>query len=188
MALTTDEWRDTAAVFTESVEFVLNNVAGPNDELREKLTGFLMSLILADKPYLLAAARGLERAVDLAFEDPQVCDFILMIVFVFFSRWGASGERYASLVESLAFAVEADASHLSHASPAPGVQRQELVATPPEIHESLPDPGLTRELLLQNKWLTVLLLIHLFVVIPRAKHTVRTVRMTRTAHSETTTG
>ena len=165
MSLTTDEWRDTAEVFTESVEFALNNITGPNEKLREKLTDFLMSLILADKPYLLASARGLDRAVNLVFLDQEVCDFVLMIVFVFFSRWGASVERYTNLVESLAFAIAADAADTS-AQRAP---RQGLVATPPEIHESLPDPALAQDLLRQNKWLSVLLLIHLFVVIPRAR-------------------
>jgi hypothetical protein len=169
MPLTSDEWRDTAEVFTDSVEFVLNNVTGPNEELRTRLTDFLMSLILADKPYLLASARGLDRAVDLVFADPDVCDFVLMVVFVFFSRWGASLERYTNLVESLAFAVAADPS----SQPAP---RQSLVATPFGIHESLPDPALAQDLLLQNKWLSVLLLIHLFVVVPRPRRTPKSPR------------
>ncbi|MBB5409281.1 hypothetical protein HDG34_003222 [Paraburkholderia sp. HC6.4b] len=146
---------------------MLNNIAAGNEELHEKLTDFLMSLILADKPYLLASAKGLDRAVNLAFVDPQVCDFILMIVFVFFSRWGASFSRYMHLVESLAFAVAGDAPFSPPGSQT--TQRQVLVATPSEIHESLPDPALTQDLLLQNKWLSVLLLIHLFVGAPRAK-------------------
>jgi hypothetical protein len=47
--------------------------------------------------------------------------------------------------------------------------QQSLVATPDEIHESLPDPDVAGDLLLQNKWLSVLLLIHLFVMPPRVK-------------------
>ncbi|WP_233874973.1 hypothetical protein [Paraburkholderia adhaesiva] len=169
MPLTSDEWRDTAAVFTESVEFVLNNVTGPLEELRDKLTDFLTALILAEKPYMLASARGLDRAIDLVFADPEICDFVLMIVFVFFSRWGASPDRYASLVESLAFGVTAD--DYPRSGPTPG-----LVAMPPEIRESLPDPAHAQDFLLRNKWLSVLLLIHLFVVIPRAKRSPKAAR------------
>jgi hypothetical protein len=184
MSLTTDEWRDTAMIFTESVEFALNNIAGPNEEMRDRLTDFLMSLILAEKPYLLASARGLDHAVDLVFMDPDVCDFILMIVFVFFSRWAASPERYANLAESLAFAVAADTPHLLQSSgflhpSRPASQphaSQRLVATPVEIHESLPDPELAGDLLLQNKWLGVLLLIHLFVMPPRNRRGSRSAR------------
>lgn len=158
MSLLPHELIETGEVFVASMEHVLKNSTRMSDERSSKLSKFVYSMVLAEKPYMLASPKGVQHAIELVFEDEVIRDFVFTLGFTFLARWGGSA-RYFELVQALAFAVSGDGN------PVRG-QQESLVMMPVEIADLLPDPEGVQTLLQQNKWLVTLLMIQLFVLVP----------------------
>jgi hypothetical protein len=158
MSLLPNDLSETAQVFVDSMQHVLANAKSMSEERHNKLNTFVYSLVLVEKPYMIASPKGVQHAIELVFEDEVIRDFVFMLGFTFFARWGASGPRHNDLVQSLAFAVSGDGT--------PVRGQDSLVMMPAEIADLLPDPDGVLTLLQQNKWLVTLLMIQLFVLVP----------------------
>lgn len=140
--LSTDEMVEVAAVFTESYHHVLSNLA---TEQRSRIIEFVARVVLSEKPYLLVTPEGLDHAIGLVFENKQVTDFVLTLLFTFGSRWGMSQDRYSALAANLAFG----------ASP---VTQQPNRAMPDALASRLASFADVYNLLVANQWLVILLL------------------------------
>jgi hypothetical protein len=157
MAFTAEGWIEIAEVFKGSLEHVLANSKSFSQEGQDVISKFIYGFVMVNKPYMLATPLGVQHAVDTVFTNEIVRDFILTLAFVFSCRWGANTQRYAELVESIAFAVSAsDASGHGRA----------LNAIPQQILDELPRVDTVLPVLQENKWLVVLLLMQLTVQIP----------------------
>ncbi|WP_144106724.1 hypothetical protein [Paraburkholderia sp. BCC1886] len=160
MSLLPQEWADAAAVFVDSFDHVFGHTKTMSPEPQERLGKFVYSLVLREKPFMIASADGIGHAVEIAFTDPEIRDFILTLGFTFYSRWGATGERYAHLVESLAFAVSGDSGQ----GMPQGITG--FPAMPQPILDALAEERACKGLLMANKWLVTMLLIQLCVKAP----------------------
>jgi hypothetical protein len=157
MALSVTEWNEVGEVYKGSLEYVLDNSKSFSLEAQNKINRFLLSFVMIEKPYTLTTPSGLKHAVETVFIDEIIRDFVLTLAFVFSSRWGANAQRFAELVESLAFAVSA--SDVRNTGPSKS-------AIPQPILDDLPKEELVLPMLQGNKWLVVLLLAQLTVQIP----------------------
>jgi hypothetical protein len=157
MSLLPNELIETGEVFVASIEHVLANSKRMSEERYAKLSKFLYSMVLAEKPYMIASPKGVQHAIELVMEDEVIRDFVFTLGFTFLARWGGSG-RYVELVQALAFAVSGDGN--------PVRGQDSLVMMPVDIADLLPDPDGVLDLLQQNKWLVTLLMIQLFVLVP----------------------
>jgi hypothetical protein len=111
-----------------------------------------------------------KNAVETVFADEVLRDFVLTLTFVFFSRWGASDEKYAQLVETFAFSVSADVPTSNTGT------LNVPSAIPPAILADLSKSDNVRSRLLANKWLATLLLIQLVVQMPDLSETKKRAR------------
>lgn len=160
MALTADEWITVGEVFKDSLQFVLSNSRILSAEAQERLTRFVYAYVLVQRPFTITTPQGSQHAVETVFTDEIVRDFVLSLVYVFFSRWGGTNQRFSDLVETLAFAVSAGSSGpLGN-----GVGSRNMI--PKQLLEDLPKEEAVRQVLGDNKWLVVLLLIQLVVGVP----------------------
>ncbi|SAK59266.1 hypothetical protein AWB81_01817 [Caballeronia arationis] len=157
MSLLPNELIETGEVFVASMQHVLANCMRMSEERYGKLSKFVYSMVLAEKPYMIASPKGVQHAIELVFEDEVIRDFVFTLGFTFLARWGGLG-RYSELVQALAFAVSGDGN--------PVRGQESLVMMPAEIGDLLPDPEGVLTLLQQNKWLVTLLMIQLFVLVP----------------------
>jgi hypothetical protein len=159
MALNVEEWNQVGEVFKGSLEHVLANSKSFSTEAQDKINRFLLGFVMIEKPYMLATPAGVQHAVETVFTDEIVRDFVLTLVFVFTARWGSNSERFAELVESLAFAVSAQSP--THIASSPSKN-----SIPSPILAELPKEEMVVPVLLENKWLVVLLLAQLTVQLP----------------------
>lgn len=157
MAFEAEGWKEIGEVYKDSLDFVLANSKAFSAEAQAEIHRFLWSFVMIQKPYMLATQKGVQLAVATVFTSEIIRDFVLTLVYVFFSRWGGTSQRFSELTESLAFAVGA--------SGFPGAGRGQN-AIPKQILEDLPREDLVLPVLQENKWLVVLLLMQLVVAVP----------------------
>ena len=143
------EMAELAVVFQESLQHVLSNLVG---QTKDNVTLFCGDVILREKPYLIVTEQGLAHMNTKVFASEDIRDFVLTLAFTFFARAAIGPSKYARLSASLA----------TGASCVDGTEV--LNAVPPEIHQRLATYRDTRDLIYSNKWLTVVLLLQLFVV------------------------
>jgi hypothetical protein len=160
MALSTEEWVDVGGVFKDSLDHVMQNSKALDQKAQERIMMFVHSTAIADKPWMLCTQLGIKRAVEVVFEDVVLRDFILQLSFTFFSRWGASGEKYAHLIETLAFAVSVNGHD------APNGTLLVPSAIPPAVADDMVTQQVALSALHANKWLVIMLLISLVVQLP----------------------
>lgn len=161
MALTAEEWISVGEVYKDSLKFVLdNNSRMLTPDVNEHLLRFMYTYVLVQKPFTITTPQGMQHAVETVFTDEVVRDFVLTLVYVFFSRWGGTQQRFSELVESLAFAVSAGGSGPF------GNGAGSRNAIPKQLLEDLPKEEGVRSALGDNKWLVVLLLMQLIVAFP----------------------
>lgn len=164
MALNAEEWVEIGLVFKDSLDHVLASLRHRESAVQERVNVFVYKTVLFDHPYMLCTPNGVKDAVETIFSDVHLRDFVLTLSFTFFSRWGASNEKYLHLTETLAFAVSADGA----TTPASNTSLIVQSAIPVAIFHDMPKDAQTRAVLLANKWLAVLLLIQLVVQAPEA--------------------
>lgn len=149
--LTTEEMREAAGVFQESVEHVLKNQSA---EGQKEITLFLANLVYKEKPYLLVTQEGLTHIMQLVWSQPNISDFVMTMSFTFFARWGHSEESVQGLCENLARGCALVVKDL-----------KDLNAVPAQMSERLADIDAARRLIQANKWLVIVLMAQLFVTV-----------------------
>jgi hypothetical protein len=161
MALTAEEWITVGEVYQDSLKFVLdNNSRMLAPDVNERIMRFMYTYVLVQKPFTITTPQGMQHAVETVFTDEAVRDFVLTLVYVFFSRWGGTSQRFSELVESIAFAVSAN----GNGPLGNGVGSRNAI--PKQLLEDLPKEDGVRSLLGDNKWMVVLLLMQLVVAFP----------------------
>lgn len=157
--LGTDDMIEVGDVFISSFNHVLNNYS---DEAKADLLVFAMQLVTMEKPYMLVTEEGIQHIVAQVFGKEHYRDFIMMLAFTFFARFG----RDRAEIEGLASNLARGATLACRTE----TTRVGLNAVPQSIRDRLPNMETVRELLLANPWLTIVLLIQLFSSIkPPAK-------------------
>lgn len=152
MGLRTEEMREVATVFQGAYEHTITNFVG--SEIKAAALQFVAGIVLSEKPYMLVTEEGFARAVLMVFSNEVARDFVLMLGFTFFSRWGGSQEQYVQLIENLSYG----AGHVDGAG--------EYAGMPVPISQRLTSAQEAAALLQANRWLVVLLLMQLFLVLP----------------------
>jgi len=142
----------TAEVFQETLRHQLQNYEGQT--AHDKLIKFVAHIVLVEKPYLMTTSEGLPHLIDLVFRDPDIADFVLGLTFSFYARMAGDegGKYHAFLCSVLADSVGYGA-----------LRGRPICAIPGEIALRLADSQQTQQLLNDNRWIVVLLLMQLFV-------------------------
>jgi hypothetical protein len=138
---------EAAAIFQDAVQFVLQRFG---KETKDKVRGFVSLIVLQEKPYLMVTPDGLSRMINLVFSDEAYRDFVLTLHFTFASRWGMTMSLYQGLVANLA----------QGACPA---MEGSLNAMPADMASRLSTYTDAAQLLEANPWLSMLLMLQLFV-------------------------
>lgn len=147
MHLSAEQMIEAAAIFQDAVQFVLQRYG---KEIQDKVKGFVSLIILQEKPYLMVTPEGLGRMIGLVFSDETYRDFVLTLHFTFASRWGMTMSLYRGLVANLA----------QGACP---VMEGSLNAMPTDMASRLSTYTDAAQLLEANTWLTMLIMLQLFV-------------------------
>lgn len=146
--LSVAEMQEVAEVFQGALEHVMGNLVGDH---QAHMRQFVSAFIMREKPYLLVTPEGVEHAMNLVFESPQVTDLIFTLLHTFGSRWGMSSERYSALCANLALSI------VPHADTpdcfVPNALASRLATSSEDAYR----------LLVANQWLVVLLLLQLFI-------------------------
>lgn len=145
--LSAEQMIEAAAIFQDAVQFVLQHYG---KEVQDKVKGFVSLIILQEKPYLMVTPDGLSRMIALVFSDETYRDFVLTLYFTFASRWGMTMSLYQGLVANLAQGA------------CPAMERS-LNAMPSDMASRLSTYNDAAQLLEANTWLTMLLMLQLFV-------------------------
>ena len=152
--LNTDQIASCSQVFQESLSHVISNSIG---DTRQHIQHFIANVILKEKPYLLVTEEGIQHAINLTFSDERTRDFVFMLSFTFFSRWGGTHQDIDSLSENLAIGV----THAYRGHP--------LNAVPTQIGDRLTSFEEAAQLISVNRWLIILLMLQLTITIEPEK-------------------
>ena len=153
--LTTDEMAVVRETFKDSVSHLLSNYA---PESTPAIISFVYNMALTRKPYTTVTQAGVAELVDFIFTNERERDFVLTLVFMFFARWGQSDEQLQGLAGSLARGV-------SFNEKAGG----KLNVIPSELQDRLTTTDEVWELLYENRWLMVILLMQLYITLADTK-------------------
>lgn len=153
MALSTEQMAQVVDVFNKSVVFTIAKY--PSVEHRNSLKELLAQITQAIMPTQVLTADGLAELQQLVFANAANRDFILSLVFVFFSRLAGSEQELVDLCEVLVRSVSS--------APLKTDVKSAIQATPTEVSSRLITSENALSLLLANKWLVVVLLVQLVV-------------------------
>ena len=139
---------EAATVLQDSYQHVLNNIPAAG---RESIIQFVAKLILSEKPYMLITPEGLSHISELVFSNDPYRDFIFTLSFTFFARFGGPDTDITGLAENLARGA-------AQVSP-----NREGNAIPNQIANRLIEAVDIVPILINNRWLMMILLIQLFI-------------------------
>jgi hypothetical protein len=147
-SLTTEQMVVATSTFQESFTHVLGNYVG---ESREHIVKFVANIILREKPYMLVTEAGLQHAMQIAFGNNDAeRDFLLMLTFTFFSRFGETDNPVKALSTNLARGVALG-------------NNNDLNAVPEQLKKRLPIESDAHLVLEANQWLITLLMLQLCI-------------------------
>lgn len=149
--ITSDEMREAAQVFLDALQYTLGNMP---TEGQVPIKQFLAQLVIKEKPYLLVTQEGIAHAMELAWSNAAISDFLMRLSFAFFARLGHDDEFVDGLCGNLARGCALVAR-----------DPQNLNAVPTAVAERLSDMAAATQLIRANRWLVVILMIQLFVTV-----------------------
>lgn len=155
VTLTTEQMVTAAETFQGAFSHAMSNYVG---ESKVSMQRYVAALILQEKPYMLVGPEGVERAIDLVFSNEPHRDFIFMLTYTFFARFGEGRNPSEDLAASLARGLV-----MSNAGGGA------MSAIPEAMRVRLPNLSEVQSLLKDNHWLMTVLLIQLFVSAPQEK-------------------
>lgn len=123
-------------------------------ETRNKVMAFVANLILTEKPYIWIVTENIVRLVNTIYADDLYRDYVHMLQFNFFARWGAASGKFISLVHELSWACAAGAN-----------PNDSFVAIPTEIRNRMPSQDEAVAVLTDNPWLVCLTLLRSYIVL-----------------------
>lgn len=151
--LSTDSMVVAAKIFQESYLHVMNNY---DQESKKAAVVFAAEIILRYKPYMMLTPDGVAHMQDLVFKKEANRDFVLMLAFTFFSRFSEGNEPVTQLAGNLTQGVCINTMG-------------NWDAVPKDISERLATPTEVLDILINNRWFMVLLLLQLFINIEDVK-------------------
>lgn len=117
---------------------------------RETVEMLTVQLVVEHKPLHIVTGPGVVTLRDLIFENAIHTDFIQTLAFTFFGQWGEGPDKYPALVKSLSLACSVDAA-------------TDLMIMPSEFAQRLTMSDTVEKMLLSNRWVTVILLMALYI-------------------------
>jgi hypothetical protein len=133
--------------FIESYKFCMGSYI---NEGKISITEFVAELVLNNKPYLLTTQEGVIHNSMLVFTNDSRRDFIFMLNYVFFSRYGHSDSDIDGLIGNIARGI---------------AMRNKNSVMPIVLSDRLSDTNTAFNILKDNKWLVIIALIHLFITL-----------------------
>jgi hypothetical protein len=149
--INTDGMISAAETFRDAYEHVLGNLVA---DTKERTIKFVMEIVLRQKPYMMVSKEGLPKIMDVVFSSDEIRDFIFTLHFVFFSRWGNEDQDVNGLIGNLARGAGLASFGKLNAIPVP-------------INDRLTGVDDVNQILMDNKWLTIILMLQMFVVLDK---------------------
>ena len=149
---TNDDMETVQAAFEVAIKTVLDQYRDP--ALKEKLLLFIQNIVVQEKPWMWVSPEGQEHVVYLFMVDEFPRDFIMLLTYTFFSRWGEGKVKYTGLTDALSWGCAADNDD--------NVEK-EYVLMSKDLSARLSPLDSVKKYLRANKWLAVAMLIKLFV-------------------------
>lgn len=135
---------DVGESFERALQHVLNNTLGTT---YTNVNGFIADQVLRTKPWMLMTDDGIKTSSETIFGNAELQDFMLELTYTFGAYWGASADKYNQLADVLGTSV--------------GIQVEGILANEIKTRTATPERSIQR--LQANRWLMVLILMHLFV-------------------------
>ena len=138
---------EVTEVFQESLQHCL---AGLLSNTKLTISEFIASVILQEKPFMVLTPEGIPHVIDIVFTSSEIRDFVFNLHFTFFSRWGHSEDNVDGLINNLSRGL--GLSNMAR-----------LSAMPNDISNRLITFEHATEVLKENKWIIIILLIQLCI-------------------------
>lgn len=148
-----DDMETVASAFHVAFKTVLGQYL--DQEQRDKLMGWCITIAVEGKPWMWTSAEGQELLLDLVMVDEFYRDFVMTLTFMFFARWGEANVKFTGLVDTLSWGTAADNVNNDDKG---------LVLMPAAISDRLVSQADVKKYLAANKWVVTLMLIKLFVM------------------------
>lgn len=118
---------------------------------------FMSDLGTTSVPYAMVSPDGISGLASAVFGNKEVRDFISLLSFQFYSRWGYDQQHVDALCQALArgatMGVMADKDRAPNSLFDPTVQ-----AMPLDIRSRMVDQHLASQVIISNQWMVVLLM------------------------------
>lgn len=156
MGLSAEEMRDVGELFNEAVLMAFD-MRGATEV--ERFLVFIYAIQRREVPTTLFSGKlaGTKRLLDLVFNDPDKRDFIMLITFQFYAKFGNTAERYSELVSNLAEAIGFIKKEDSNKEPS-------LVMAGEEYLNDMPSVEDVSGILMDNRWATIVVLMMLYLM------------------------
>jgi len=119
---------------------------------RIEIIAWMTDLAGTSKPWMWATADGLELIIARVFEQPAILDFVMLLQFHFFIRWGEAQLKFTELVDVLSWACAGQPSADAENSAVPVDLKVRM-----NVREDV------QALLADNPWMVCLLLLRSYV-------------------------
>lgn len=148
---TNDDMEVVAGAFEAAIKTVLEQYR--DEALREKLLMFINNIVVQEKPWVWVSPEGPAHLDDLFMVDEFTRDFIMLLTFTFFARWGEGKVKFTGLVDTLSWGCAADEDG----------EDKGYVLMSKDLSARLSPTDTVKKYLRANKWVVVAMLIKLFV-------------------------
>lgn len=156
MGLSAQEMVEVGEMFNDAVMMAFDGQAAGNIEM---LLNYIYTMQKKEVPTTLFSGKlaGTKRLLDLVFNDPAKRDFIMLISFQFYSKFGQTAERYPELVENLAEGIGFVKKPDTNKDPSLVMAGEEYLNDMPSIED-------VKDILTDNRWATIIALMMLYLM------------------------
>ena len=148
VSVTGQRTNEIIEIFNESV---LRALMRFDEEGMESLSAWIDNVYKSFNPFFLITAESIGRITGMVFSEEKVRDFIFLTSSLFFSRFDSATGEYEMLVENLTQAVLPF-----------NVESTKALPVPKEIVDRFDDANSVKEVLLNNKWIAIIVMLTLY--------------------------
>ena len=147
MTLDAEQMKDVGACIAQAFEHQLKNTFG---QTKLDAMAFVYDVVLRQKPFMMVTQQGYEAIVASVFQKDDIRDFVLSMTYNFYTYWASSTDDHESLAKTLALAA--------------GYQVPSLI--PKQITDYLATVEAAEKILVNNRWLCMLMLLPVWLEAP----------------------
>lgn len=149
---TNDDMETVVGAFQAAIQQVTDQYR--DEALREKALMLCNQIVVQEKPWMWTSPEGIDHIDDLFMVDEFNRDFIMLLTFTFFSRWGEANVKFTGLVDTLSWGCAADNEDEADKG---------FTLMSKDLSIRLSPQSTVKKYLRANKWIVVAMLIKLLV-------------------------